>query len=703
LFGSWGSGKSTLIGLLQEEIRRQTEEEKAQRKARADAAGPTPSVPPDEEDDQTRRVANVVQIEFNAWSFIDSQNLWASLTSEIFDQLRAGGSEKWSQEAGPKLVKEVARKVAANELAASAAKTVVDEKEQRLAAAEADLQTTVDTRSGVATRQADAAFSQATESLPAGIRTALGSALRGDYPSQARGLLDRVRSVAAIWRRGQPVKFWPTAILTGAALLFPLLALALPPLSAWLQGFWPLPTGAGLLAAVAFAARPIGQIWRAINRYATALEDSDRQLAATEQQKTLAVESARAERDAAALQQSTAAGAVAAISGTAEDPARLLAYLLTESADIQAVRGHLGLLGSVRRCFQSLDDLIEKQRGAADTIDRIVLYIDDLDRCSAEQVGQILEAVHLLLAFKCFVVVVAIDARWLRRSLAISHPQFKPIGQSNDRTDVPERDDLPTPSDYLEKIFQIPFWMRGMDAASGPAEASSSYTRYVRHLLGPAPEDGSGGYEPRSPGDGAAGGAAPLAAMAPAAPEIDDDAAGYVTRVQLTQVERKLLDGLGPLAARSPRAVKRLINLYRLIRARVAQDQEPLFLTGGSSDVPSFASVQFTLALDAGLPAACVVALRSDIAAFSDAGWTVLADRPERLRDLTHNVFPAAVTLDPDADAFDRLKDRLVRAACLDGFVMGLEAAKAARGGRLDQADLDRAFEMTQRYSFRAI
>ena len=38
-----------------------------------------------------------------------------------------------------------------------------------------------------------------------------------------------------------------------------------------------------------------------------------------------------------------------------------------------------------------------------------LLYIDDLDRCSEDKVVKVLEAVHLLLAFKLFVVIVAVE------------------------------------------------------------------------------------------------------------------------------------------------------------------------------------------------------------------------------------------------------------------------------------------------------
>jgi hypothetical protein len=43
--------------------------------------------------------------------------------------------------------------------------------------------------------------------------------------------------------------------------------------------------------------------------------------------------------------------------------------------------------------------------------------IDDLDRCSPERVVNVLEAVHLLFDDELFVVLLAVDTRWLEQSL----------------------------------------------------------------------------------------------------------------------------------------------------------------------------------------------------------------------------------------------------------------------------------------------
>lgn len=89
---------------------------------------------------------------------------------------------------------------------------------------------------------------------------------------------------------------------------------------------------------------------------------------------------------------------------------------------------------------------------------RIALYIDDLDRCPPDKVVEVLQAVHLLLTFPLFVVLVAVDVRWVRKALLQHYPNLMAgAGEQLETASV---------SDYLEKIFQIPYWMRPMDSAS---------------------------------------------------------------------------------------------------------------------------------------------------------------------------------------------------------------------------------------------
>jgi hypothetical protein len=91
--------------------------------------------------------------------------------------------------------------------------------------------------------------------------------------------------------------------------------------------------------------------------------------------------------------------------------------------DYARYRGVLGqAYEHLQRLNQDLHDS-RKQWAAAPAangpapIERIVLYVDDLDRCPPQRVIEVLSVVHLLLALDLFVVIVAVDSRWLQRSL----------------------------------------------------------------------------------------------------------------------------------------------------------------------------------------------------------------------------------------------------------------------------------------------
>ena len=83
-------------------------------------------------------------------------------------------------------------------------------------------------------------------------------------------------------------------------------------------------------------------------------------------------------------------------------------------------------------------------------IDRIVLYIDDLDRCPPKRVVEVLEAVHLILALELFVVIIAVDPRWLLQSLRLHYADLL-----QDEGELEETWES-THSTVPEKMIQIP-------------------------------------------------------------------------------------------------------------------------------------------------------------------------------------------------------------------------------------------------------
>jgi WD40 repeat protein len=147
------------------------------------------------------------------------------------------------------------------------------------------------------------------------------------------------------------------------------------------------------------------------------------------------------------------------------DAAANLALLLKRHAAADAYGGHRGLVGQVHHDLEQLDAALadlraQQQRGGAGDrmpLERIVLYIDDLDRCPPARVMDVLAAVHLMLALPLFVVVVAVDPRWLIRALREHYGEML----SGPHDGPAEAGEPPgSPLDYLDKIFQIPFAVR---------------------------------------------------------------------------------------------------------------------------------------------------------------------------------------------------------------------------------------------------
>ena len=117
---------------------------------------------------------------------------------------------------------------------------------------------------------------------------------------------------------------------------------------------------------------------------------------------------------------------------------------------------HLGLMQQVKQDLAALSDRLTDSAHNRDELKqcfprgpaRVILYIDDLDRCPPNRVVEVLEAVQLLLNTKLFIVVLGIDDRYIARAL-------EQVYQG-----VLKRGGKPSGIDYLEKIIQISYRMR---------------------------------------------------------------------------------------------------------------------------------------------------------------------------------------------------------------------------------------------------
>jgi hypothetical protein len=250
-------------------------------------------------------------------------------------------------------------------------------------------------------------------------------------------------------------------------------------------------------------------------------------------------------------------------------------------------------------------------------VNRIVLYVDDLDRCPPDKVVQVLRAIHLLLAFPLFVVVVAVDARWIRRSLK---DQFKlmlsaGVQGTDDRSEkeADERDDAsPTTrkastDDYLEKIFQVPFWLQPLSdtgcrdlltnliprdqTSGGRIEGNVQRQPDMAHDDGQVTSAPGGDIDSSRPANPAK----------PTKPTWTPVTAQPKT-LQITDKEREYMLELAPIIGRSPRAVKRFINCYRLAKAMLDPDDLEWFASEDPNRECNFHGTMFLLAMVSGAP-----------------------------------------------------------------------------------------------------
>jgi KAP family P-loop domain len=224
-----------------------------------------------------------------------------------------------------------------------------------------------------------------------------------------------------------------------------------------------------------------------------------------------------------------------------------------------------------------LNQRIDPTQNQTATISRIVLYIDDLDRCPPKVVVDVLQAVHLLLSFPLFTVFVAVDARWISMSLSKEYPNLLLEDSNGDASKDLSQSGGATAQDYLEKIFQIPYWVRPINqaGAKGYVETLLSQDRRPdratqnieeRKILGKPPgDDGS----VASGGNGNQGEAGSELKYQRSLVSTEPESEG----LKLDSWEIEALALFAQSIGGTPRRLIRFINLYRLLKTAIVEEQ----------------------------------------------------------------------------------------------------------------------------------
>jgi O-acetyl-ADP-ribose deacetylase (regulator of RNase III) len=591
LFGEWGSGKSYFMGLLRHKI--------------DELAGSDPTY-----------TSEIVQITFNAWHYADT-NLWASLGNEIFRQL-AGPPNQTADQQREALRTELAAKLQRAQQLEAAKKEAEDETARVLAEIEA----------------ARAARGRSVRDFLAAVATSatfqgqLAEAWKrlgvNDEAEQGRLLLGEVQRVpqdvqalhlATSGRRG-----WIAAVVATVALGLLAIAAFVPgDLSGWLArgGLGGL---AALLAAATITVARVRSGMQLLTRVAADVRKG------VEQRTETAVAAQVTRLREAEAQESVLQANLDEVLGRVGEIGRELATLspgqrlygfVSERATSEEYRRELGLISTIRRDFEELIVLMEDWRenpkgdGRHRPIDRIVLYIDDLDRCSPQQVVDVLQAVHLLLALNLFVVVVGVDPRWLLHSLRERYRTVFSSSAGDGLAPVDADEEVAwrtTPKDYLEKIFNVPFVLPGLSGPSFESLIRSLSTTSTRAYREPdasppvaPPQVSQDNDVPAHPPVGETPEqrriGSPVADV-PVEKRSQVDAANKGIRPEvrgLVEEELRLLAALAPLV-RTPREAKRLMNLYRMVRSTRDLSPAARFL-GGEGQPGEFEAVIILLGL----------------------------------------------------------------------------------------------------------
>jgi hypothetical protein len=613
LFGDWGSGKTFFLDKLRDEIRAL-----AQLSAEVDPK------------DQSVVCTEIRQIVFNAWHYTDA-NIWASLVAAIFAGLaeprhgetRDEAERRWAGELEDLVehLETTRQQLADADAQLRTADAEVERLEQELELLETRRK---EGRNTLASMQTIAELVRADPDVQAQLDQA-----RTELDLRADAELEQLRSFASetastaqrltrIWgllnpasRKAMRWSLW----LAGAVAC--LLAISVPTLLERFAGT-AVQLLAGLIVFVAPLAAAGQRVLRILGRALQTAETVAE--AAAKVQRDLAerrsVEEARileelrqVELERTAVRREVAyaqAQHVQAERAVADVKAgRLLTEFVDERSSSADYRSQLGIVAMVRRDFDRLAELLGRSRVDAagpPPIERIVLYIDDLDRCPPDRVVEVLQAVHLLLGLELFVVVVAVDPRWLLGSLELHYERV--LG----RRDGPQQGNpahwAASPTNYLEKIFQIPYNLAPMRTAD--------FVRLVDSLDGAAVVADDTDVPPDMPELFSS--TTVTTSAPPARPVPDRDMISRVrpSSLVLSVGEREFMRVLAPLIG-TPRSTKRLVNLYRLTRAGL-----PTETLKSVIDSKAYEGLMLLLALVVGVPTQASQVFRSALAMKDD-------------------------------------------------------------------------------------
>lgn len=231
----------------------------------------------------------------------------------------------------------------------------------------------------------------------------------------------------------------------------------------------------------------------------------------------------------------------------------------------------------------SMEDTPPRSVGAAEADvrrpGRVVVYIDDFDRCPPEHVFNIMQATNLLLSTPLFVVVMIMDPTMALRAL---EPTYRDLLGEESALQAGRTGS--SAIDYLSRLIQVPFWLRKPER------------REIDAFLGYMLQPFEGPPAEQLPEEGAE-------LVGDTSIDVFETEPGYEEAPHPTPIDvdniftsrdLEIVKGLMTVTQVTPRTVKRFVNLCRLALAELR--------TYDGCNTDDFDAVAALLAIVVGFP-----------------------------------------------------------------------------------------------------
>ena len=229
--------------------------------------------------------------------------------------------------------------------------------------------------------------------------------------------------------------------------------------------------------------------------------------------------------------------------------------------------GQIAHMDEIKNDLETLEKRLHDKEDPTKVVGRILILIDDLDRCEPEKAVEMLQAVNLLLNFKSFIVCLGIDARIVTGAIEKHYDGL--LGRTG-----------ASGYEYLDKIVQIPFRI--------PAPNPDEVKAFIGSQLGdPTPDTDPPPTTPQEGGESDDGSGAPTEEPPVAEPRTEappppppppPEVEAEQEAVPFSYAELQAFERFAALLRPNPRHLKRMVNVYRLVRTLAHSNDDDALL-----------------------------------------------------------------------------------------------------------------------------